>query len=62
MRINRFDVVELNNKNKATIRNIQSNEILVEEVDLHGNSLGNKVINESDINKIIFSKGKEKIR
>ena len=62
MKINRFDVVELNNKNKATIRSIQNDGYLVEEVDLNGNSLGNKVINESEINKIIFSKGKEKLR
>jgi len=58
MKINRFDVVELNNKNKATIRNIQSDGYLVEIVDLNGNSLGTKVINETEINKIIYSKGK----
>ena len=62
MKINRFDVIELNNKNKATIRCIQSDGYLVEEVDLQGNSLGNKVIKESEINKIIFSKGKERLR
>lgn len=62
MKINRFDVVELNNKNKATIRIVQSNGYLVEEVDLNGNSLGYKTISDSDINKIIYSKGKEKIR
>lgn len=62
MKINRFDVVELNNKNKATIRTVQSNGYLVEEVDLNGNSLGYKTISDSDINKIIYSKGKEKIR
>ena len=62
MKINRFDVVELNNKNKATIRTVQNNGYLVEEVDLNGNSLGYKTINDSDINKIIYSKGKEKIR
>lgn len=62
MKINRFDVVELNNKNKATIRTVQNNGYLVEEVDLNGNSLGYKTISASDINKIIYSKGKEKIR
>lgn len=62
MKINRFDVVELNNKNKATIRSIQNDGYLVEEVDLNGNSLGNKVINDSEINKIIFSKEKERLR
>ena len=62
MKINRFDVVELNNKNKATIRTVQNNGYLVEEVDLNGNSLGYKTISDSDINKIIYSKGKEKIR
>lgn len=62
MKINRFDVVELNNKNKATIRTVQNNGYLVEEIDLNGNSLGYKTISDSDINKIIYSKGKEKIR
>lgn len=62
MKINRFDVVELNNKNKATIRSIQSDGYLVEEVDLNGNSLGYKTITDSDINKIIYSKGKERLR
>lgn len=62
MKINRFDVVELNNKNKATIRSIQNDGYLVEEVDLNGNSLGYKTITDSDISKIIYSKGKEKIR
>ena len=62
MKINRFDVVELNNKNKATIRTFQNNGYLVEEVNLNGNSLGYKTISDSDINKIIYSKGKEKIR
>ena len=62
MKINRFDVVELNNKNKATIRTVQNNGYLVEEIDLNGNSLGYKTISDSDINKIIYLKGKEKIR
>ena len=56
MKINRFDVVELNNKNKATIRTVQSNGYLVEEVDLNGNSLGYKTISESEINKILYTK------
>ena len=62
MKINRFDVVELNNKNKATIRSIQNDGYLVDEVDLNGNSLGNKTITDSDISKIIYSKGKERLR
>lgn len=62
MKINRFDVVELNNKNKATIRSIQNDGYLVEEVDLNGNSLGYKTITDSDISKIIYSKGKERLR
>lgn len=62
MKLKIFDVVELNDKNRATIRTVQSNGYLVEEVDLNGNSLGYKTISDSDINKIIYSKGKEKIR
>ena len=59
MKINRFDVVELNNKNRATIREIQNKSYLVEVVDHNGNSLGNATIYDKDINKILYSKSKE---
>jgi hypothetical protein len=59
MKVNKFDVVELNNENKATILDIQDNGYLVEIVSYNGKTLGNKVIYDKDINKIIFSKNKD---
>lgn len=53
---NMFDVVELNNGNKATILTNDKSIIKVEEVDNKGISLGIKEITENDINKIIFRK------
>ena len=44
MKLKIFDVVELKDNNRATILNINNKE------------LGNKVIKENDINKIIVSK------
>lgn len=56
MKINRFDVVELNDGNKATILNFQNNGYLVEVVTPDGKSLGNKEITEDEIEKIIYYK------
>lgn len=58
MKINKFDVVELNNGNKARIIDIKNNKYFIEEVDPNGISLGNKEITEQDINKVIFIKNK----
>ena len=49
MKLKIFDVVELNDKNRATILNINNKEYLAEVVNSAGISLGN-------INKIIVSK------
>lgn len=62
MKLKIFDVVELNDKNRATILNIKSNEYLVEVVNSAGVSIGNKTITEKDINRIIIKKPKEKIK
>ncbi len=52
-----FDVVELKNKNKATILGIENNNIYkVEIVNCDGISQGMLEITESDINKIIIKK------
>lgn len=59
MKINKFDVVELNNKNRATIREVQNKNYFVEIVSPNGEFLGNATINEKDINKILYSKSKE---
>lgn len=58
MKINRFDVVELNNNNRATILDIKNNKYYVEEVNEKGTSLGNKEITDNEIKKVIFSKNK----
>lgn len=57
MKIEVFDVVELKDKNKATILNKkENNEYLSEIIDNKGKKLGNKVITEQEIEKIIYSK------
>lgn len=56
MKFNRFDVVELKDKNNATILNFQNNQYLVEVVSPDGKSLGNREIVDDDINRVIFSK------
>lgn len=56
MVVNRFDVVELKDKNKATILNFQNNKYLVDVVSPDGKSLGIMEIDDNDIEKIIFAK------
>ena len=58
MKINKFDVVELNDKNKATILDIQDNMYLVEIVNDDGISLETRTIEYQDISKVIFKKSK----
>ena len=53
---NMFDVVDLNNGNKATIITKDKSIIKVEEVNNKGISLGIKEIMEDDIKQIIFRK------
>lgn len=60
MKLKIFDVVELNDKNRATILNIKNNEYLVEIVNSAGVSIGNKIIADKDINRIIIKKTKER--
>lgn len=50
-----FDVVELNNGNKATILEIINNIYSVEIVDKKGTSLGYQKISKEDIKEIIYS-------
>jgi hypothetical protein len=56
MKVNKFDVVELNNENKATILDIQDNGYLVEVVNSKGISLRNKIITKEEIIKVIYTK------
>ena len=54
MKFKKFDVVELNNNNKARIIDVKNNKYYIEEVASNGISLENKEIVEQDIKKVIF--------
>lgn len=56
MNINVFDVVELNNGNKATVLEINKKGYKVEIVDDKGTSLGIFQIDKDSIKKVIFKK------
>ena len=57
MRYKRFDVVELKNDTKATILDIkENNEYFVEIVDSNGTTIGNKIIINSEIKRVVYSK------
>lgn len=57
MKIKKFDVIKLNNGNKATILDIiDKYTYFVEIVDDKGNTLDRKNINESDIKEVVFTK------
>lgn len=58
MKYKRFDVVELNNGNKATILDTNNKDYYVEIVDLEGNRVDIKFIEENKISKMIFPKQK----
>ncbi len=56
MRYKRFDVVELNNGNKATILSIEGNKYFAEIVNDKGKTIDNTYILESEIKSVIFKK------
>lgn len=56
MKYKRFDVVELNNGNKATILDTSIRDYYVEIVDSNGNRVDIKNITEDEISKVIFTK------
>lgn len=56
MKLKIFDVVELNDKNKATILRIENDNYYVEVVNPDGMTLSFKYITSKDINQIIHSK------
>lgn len=58
MKLKIFDVVELNDNNRATILNINNKEYFAEIVNSAGISLGNRIITDNDINKVILAKSK----
>lgn len=59
MQIRIFDVVKLNNNNKAIIKNKENNLYKVEIIDTKGNSKNFKIIKEEDIAEILYTKNKK---
>ena len=58
MKMNRFDVVELYNGNKATILDVKDKEYYAEIVDREGNTIGYRNISDAEIKEILISKNK----
>ena len=58
MKLKRFDVVELNNGNKATIFDIKNNELYGEVVNDRGITIEHRNNNEHEIKKVLVSKDK----
>lgn len=56
MKYKRFDVLKLNNGNKATILDTNNRNYYVEIIDSNGNRVYIKHIEENEIAKMIFSK------
>lgn len=56
--MNRFDVVELYNGNKATILDVKNKEYYVEIVDGEGNTIDYRNIIDAEIKEILVSKNK----
>ena len=59
MKINRFDVVELNNGNRATILYIKDRQTYFADiVNAYGITVDRKEITENEISRVIFPKEK----
>lgn len=59
MKLNRFDVVELKNKNNATIIDIVNNkEYFAEIVNREGTTIDKRNITEDEIQNVIYRKNK----
>lgn len=56
MKYKKFDVVELNDNNRATILNINGNKYFVEIVNAYGATVDKRIITEDEIRNIIYSK------
>ena len=62
MKIKQFDVVELNNNQKAIIKKINKGKnYLIEIVSDDKTKIEQKTITEKDITKVIYSRSKNKI-
>ena len=60
MKLKQFDVVELNNGNKATILDIKENQLYGEIVNENGITIEHRNIKENEIKKILIYKDKIK--
>lgn len=60
MGIKRFNVIELNDKNKATILQIEGNRYFAEIVNPSGATIDKRYISDNDINKVIYAKDYER--
>ena len=58
MKFKKFDVVELKNKNRATILEKKNNEYLTEIVDTNGITVEKRNINQEDIKQVIYTRHK----
>ena len=58
MKIKKFNVVELNNGNRATILEVLDGKYLAEIINSYGITLDKRIITENEINKVIYSKDK----
>lgn len=56
MRIKKFDVVELNNNNRATILETDKNQHFAEIVDGKGTTVEKRYITQDEIKKVIYTK------
>lgn len=57
MKIKQFDVVELKNKKKAIIKKINKRKnYLIEEINDDRTKIEQKIINDKDITKVIYSR------
>ncbi len=61
MKIRKFNVVELKNHNRATILQVLGSRYFAEIVNTYGITLDKRIIEENEINKVIYSKRKNKI-
>ena len=56
MKIKKFDVVELKNKDKATILNTDNNEYFAEIVDSNGTTIDKRNISQDEVRQVIYTK------
>lgn len=56
MKISLFDVVELNDGNRAIIKNIDNKKYFAEIVNQKGDTIENRNILQNEINNVVFQK------